>query len=61
MTIDERNAAISQLLHDYARKHTGSRKVAWDSLVALGVYTDDGKLAAEYGGAAKPPKARKAA
>ena len=68
MTIEQRNAAIADLLRDYASKHTGTHKAAWDSLVSLGVYTDDGKLAAEYGGtatsrkpAAKSTKVRKAA
>ena len=58
MTIEERNAAIIDMLRAYTKKHTRSRKAALAALVAEGIYTPDGELAPEYRGTAEPePKA----
>lgn len=50
MTDTERNAKIKRLIEKHTAANTVSRDVARRTLIAEGIYTEDGELAAEYGG-----------
>jgi len=57
MTIEERNAEILRLLAERTQANTISRAVARKALIADGIYTQKGKVRAEYGGEPKPKDA----
>jgi hypothetical protein len=46
----ERRAAIKRLIDHQTKIITSSSEVARRTLIAEGIYNDDGNLAAEYGG-----------
>jgi roadblock/LC7 domain-containing protein len=56
MTQTQRNAAIRELLKAHTARNTATKAVARKGLIAEGIYTKDGKLRAEYGGAGKRSK-----
>ena len=53
MTSDAQRAAIKRMIEQHTRTVTVTQKAAKDSLVKEGVYTRDGKLTEQYGGAKK--------
>ncbi|MFG1346075.1 hypothetical protein V5F59_14365 [Xanthobacter autotrophicus DSM 431] len=50
MVDEQRRMAIKKAIEAYTAKHTVSRKVARETLIAEGIYTQKGKLRAEFGG-----------
>ncbi len=60
MTNAQRNQAISRGLEAYTKKHTASKAAARTALIAEGIYTQSGKLRAEFGGKHSKIAAKKA-
>lgn len=60
MTQTQRNEAIAKLLQRRTVEVTASREIARKTLIREGIYTSDGKLSAEYGGAKRKKKANAA-
>lgn len=60
MTDAQRRMAIKKFIIEYTAAHTVSKKVARDTLIAEGIYTQKGKLRAAFGGG-KRRKAESAA
>jgi hypothetical protein len=54
--VESQRAALISMMGRYAEANTVSKKVAFDSLVKEGIYTEDGKVAPEYGGEPKKKK-----
>lgn len=57
MTVEQRNAAILQIIEKHTARSTKSKKVAREGLIAEGIYTKSGKLRPEFGGPGKRKKA----
>ena len=53
MTEDKRRAAIKKLIAERKAANTVSRAVARETLIKEGLYTQDGKLKAAFGGGGK--------
>lgn len=47
---DKQRETLKVILRDHARRNTINVETARRSLIDEGVYTEDGKLAPEYGG-----------
>jgi hypothetical protein len=53
MTESERAAKIQSYIETYVLENTASKALAKKALINTGVYTKDGKLKVEFGGASK--------
>lgn len=56
MTNAKRNEAIQALIKDHTEKHTVSKAAARKALIEEGIYTPEGELRVEFGGAPKKSK-----
>ncbi|HEY2070519.1 MAG TPA: hypothetical protein VGG48_13260 [Rhizomicrobium sp.] len=59
MTSDEQREAILAAIEKYTKRMTVSKAAARRALIAEGIYTKSGKLAAHYGGGRKKPATRR--
>ena len=60
MTEAQRTAHFMEMAARHTAKHTVSKKAARDLLIREGIYTEDGKLAPQYGGKIKDKKSQTA-
>jgi hypothetical protein len=61
MTDAERRRAIHALIEKHTIANTASKKIARKSLIAEGIYTENGELRVEFGGKPERPKKAKTA
>lgn len=52
-------AAFRAAAERYTRERTATREIARRTLIDQGIYTEDGKIAPEYGGETRPDGAAK--
>lgn len=55
----EKRAAFAQRAKRYIQEKTASREIARRTLIDLGIYTEDGQVAAAYGGTGKEGEAER--